>query len=648
MSPAGGAQPAHRAVIDACVYEHGGADERMAMPGGLAGRPAGSSGLALLAASCSVRAIRGTIETMALLRTTPSAGSRCTYACTCAKSRPSSAVVQAQAGPRIFVVAFPIRARTAPALGPACRLVPLPLLYLRHTVSATAYTSAVLALRLLQARHSTMGFPSADEQSSFFHEYAWILGFAINLVCTFLAALGLNLQQRALTRQTEHSRKIWLLGLGLITTGSILDLVALSLASISLLAPLASLTLIHNMWIAPRMHSNTTLTLADKLATIVIALGVAVSSAGASKETPTYTSQELRELWIQPHMVTYGAFAGLTAVALWYGQTTKCSRRMSAHRSSHLPISRGAGLDAPYSPAREKLWLGLLHVVCTGGLAGFCGGHSVLFAKTVMEELKATALGMENCFKVPMFYGLLAATVVSLAVQLRTLNAGLARFDSLIIVPVYQSAWIIASIIAGLVYFQEFKGLSGAERFLFLCGVLLTISGIAYLLRQRMHTLPRIEEAELAHGEGAPSDVGTAVQRSTGLYDMSPQRKSRRTTRTSTELDLVHELAAMLGDDDDDDQDEDTEFGLQTEIELYGLPHIAQGQAGAGSSAPAEQQLGGSKPVRYGRLAGAFPARPPRQAARPPRSAPQGMAMMSDGAAGLHDEHRASEHDRLL
>lgn len=502
-----------------------------------------------------------------------------------------------------------------------------------------------------------MGFPSADEQSSFFHEYAWILGFAINLVCTFLAALGLNLQQRALTRQTEHSRKIWLLGLGLITTGSILDLVALSLASISLLAPLASLTLIHNMWIAPRMHSNTTLTLADKLATIVIALGVAVSSAGASKETPTYTSQELRELWTQPHMVTYGVFAGLTAVLLWYGQTTKCSRRVSSHRSSHLPISRNLGLGMPHSPVREKLWLGLLHVVCTGGLAGFCGGHSVLFAKTVMEELKATALGMENCFKVPMFYGLLAATVVSLAVQLRTLNAGLARFDSLIIVPVYQSAWIIASIIAGLVYFQEFKGLSGTERFLFLCGVLLTISGIAYLLRQRMHTLPRIDEAGLANDEGVPGDVDTAVQRSTGLYDMSPQRKSRRTTRTSTELDLVHELAAMLGDDDDDDdQGEDTEFGLQTEIELYGVPHIVQGQAAAGAPpgsstmAAADQQAadGGSKPVRYGRLAGAFPARPPRQTARTTHNAQHGMAMMSDGAGGLHEEHRASERDRLL
>lgn len=48
----------------------------------------------------------------------------------------------------------------------------------------------------------------------------------------------------------------------------------------------------------------------------------------------------------------------------------------------------------------------------------------------------------------------------TLFLQLKILNVGLARCDALVLIPIYQAFWIVSSIVAGLVYFEEYTTLN--------------------------------------------------------------------------------------------------------------------------------------------------------------------------------------------
>lgn len=44
--------------------------------------------------------------------------------------------------------------------------------------------------------------------------------------------------------------------------------------------------------------------------------------------------------------------------------------------------------------------------------------------------------------------------------QVRWLNEGLRRFDSSYIVPVFVSFWILLSVLSGMIFFSEYKGMT--------------------------------------------------------------------------------------------------------------------------------------------------------------------------------------------
>jgi hypothetical protein len=109
------------------------------------------------------------------------------------------------------------------------------------------------------------GLSTSDDDKCFLADYrgpkhsAWVAGFIIAVVFSFLASVGINLQKRALkqneTTAFEQNKEplpayklpLWAVGFVLIILGSMLDFVAFGLAPQSLLAPLAALTLVWNM-----------------------------------------------------------------------------------------------------------------------------------------------------------------------------------------------------------------------------------------------------------------------------------------------------------------------------------------------------------------------------------------------------------------
>ena len=64
------------------------------------------------------------------------------------------------------------------------------------------------------------------------------------------------------------------------------------------------------------------------------------------------------------------------------------------------------------------------------------------------------------------------------------LNMGLNKADALYVVPVYQVFWVCGNVIAGMMYFQDYKSMDAASMTMFLFGVCVTMMGV-YFLSQR-------------------------------------------------------------------------------------------------------------------------------------------------------------------
>lgn len=295
----------------------------------------------------------------------------------------------------------------------------------------------------------------------------WVAGFTISLIFSILNSVGINLQKLSMARNEESGEKkgtfrqpLWVLGFALVCLGSILDFVAFGMAPQTLLAPLAALSLVWNMFIAPIFHKEE-VTRENILATIIIFIGVTLTVIFAGHSTPTYELEDLLRLYQQPVMSVYIICVTSFLAGLFY--------------------------FARYIEHTHKYEGGLYHIICYGGIAGTFGGQSVLLAKSTVELLKSAIWGQSGWYMFTHFasYVIIGGLLCCLVCQIHFLNGGLARFDALIVVPVYQSFWILMSVLGGIMYFEEYVSMTSMQLFMFTLGGFVTIGGIIVLLKTR-------------------------------------------------------------------------------------------------------------------------------------------------------------------
>ena len=150
-------------------------------------------------------------------------------------------------------------------------------------------------------------------------------------------------------------------------------------------------------------------------------------------------------------------------------------------------------------------------IICYGGLAGVFGGCSVLLGKSTAELVKNVIQGEDDgAFKHLAPYLIVGGMLVSLLMQITILNKGLEKFNALLMVPVYQSFWNISSVLNGIIYFQEYRDLSGLQALFFVFGILVTLWGVANLLRERLVRDELSPSSRRARGESSAGEGGAA------------------------------------------------------------------------------------------------------------------------------------------
>jgi uncharacterized membrane protein len=268
-------------------------------------------------------------------------------------------------------------------------------------------------------------------------------------------------------------QKLWQFGMFLVISGSFFDFAALAFTDQSIVAPLGSLTLVSNAIFAPLLLKEK-VSRKIVICTIIIVAGSAIAVTFASHSDTVITVEEMFQLFINYRFVVYSCatFGSIffMRVLIWrYGKLRKSNAR---------------------SPEYEKVQA--IHRFSYAACAGIMGAQSVLFAKCTAQLLVSTIAGQGMMFTQPGTYGVLLGLGVTIFYQVRWLNSGLRLFPALYIVPIFQSFWILISVLSGMVFFQEYQGLfeHTVNLVMFPIGLIMTLSGVFLLSRKGASKAP--------------------------------------------------------------------------------------------------------------------------------------------------------------
>ena len=297
-----------------------------------------------------------------------------------------------------------------------------------------------------------------------------------SLTLSFGAAIGVNIQKLSMNKEEQkhpnntnpdttnpnrrppYLQPLWLLGMIIIIIDGCGDFVFIGMAPQSLLAPLGSLSIGWNIILAPIFHPKEKVTKGIIISTVVIYIGTLFTILNAASSNPTYTLKDIIEYCTHPHFIMYG----LSCIAFEIGV-----------------ICHGW---------RNENGFGIIHYCA---LAGCFGGQCIICAKTTSELVKnAIITKVYDDFTTSLVpYIFVVGLIMTIVTQLHFLNTGLAKFDALIVVPVYQSFWNVFSITGGLLFFQEYHGMTVSEGWLYSFGIVITLLGVSMLVKQRSRSM---------------------------------------------------------------------------------------------------------------------------------------------------------------
>lgn len=276
-----------------------------------------------------------------------------------------------------------------------------------------------------------------------------------SLTLSLGAAVGVNIQKLSMNRE-QNGRKpflqpLWLIGMAVIVVDAIGDFVFIGMAPQSMLAPLGSLSLGFNVILAPFFHREERVTRTTVLATAVIYVGSIISVLYAASSNPSYNLARIKELAGNPYFIDYIVFIFVLQGAILFNGKRK--------------------------------GFGMLHYTA---LAGTLGGETLIFAKTSSELVKNAILRRDfNDLRNPISIVAVIMTVVTALTQLHVLNLGLAKFEAVIVVPVYQTFLNACAITMGLIFFQEYRIMSRKDTTMYSIGLVITLVGVKMLVQQR-------------------------------------------------------------------------------------------------------------------------------------------------------------------
>lgn len=317
----------------------------------------------------------------------------------------------------------------------------------------------------------------------------WYVGVLLTIVGSICTNMGVNLQKFSFMREAKtrsvgakrgyFRQPLWVIGLLLVVSGSILDFVALGFLPQSLATPVGGSTMVANVVFASLLLKEK-FTQSDAIGTALILLGIVIVATFASKHSACYTIHELVALYQAPLFVVYATVILVACVILFL-----------LTRTMERTLKQKGRTSWEYQRFRR------VHPVTYPALSGIFGAQSILFAKSTAELMKTTLEG-DNQFLTVGPYAITLCMLTCVFMQLHWLAHGLQLFDAVFVVPVFQCFFISISILGGGVYFQEFANMPHFALGMFSLGAIAIISGVVKLAHRDMHKLSPLRRLRAA------------------------------------------------------------------------------------------------------------------------------------------------------
>lgn len=319
-----------------------------------------------------------------------------------------------------------------------------------------------------------------------------VVGVVANVLGSIGMNVGQNVQSIALAnlepdkRTRPFTSRLWIIGFVSFFVSSAAAMLALALASASILLPLESLMFIVNI-IFNRIVRKRFISSSMFLGVGLVMGGIALFVAEGPTQAICVDQQELHELWRMRAWIIWELVSlcgGILFYLIWW--------LFEADPTGKLWCARCV----------EPLAFAL-----SAGLLG--GGQLVVHTKTLSTLLEMDIDGADGyhlALFTEFFWFEIGLIVLTGVYWLFRLNEGLARYDPLFIIPVMQTSFIVFGMISGGIFFQEFDQLDRVGLLWYSLGIGTTLLGIFVI-----GTAPTdgMYEPKSPQGRGQAAKVGS-------------------------------------------------------------------------------------------------------------------------------------------
>jgi len=252
---------------------------------------------------------------------------------------------------------------------------------------------------------------------------------------------------------------IWWAGLILILTASgPLDMAALALVPQSVFAPLSGLTLCLNAVISPWLLGEN-LADADAAATALVVIGAGLTTVFGDHKKQDFTVDQLVAIMSKDQVMVWLSCTWMVMALLLMMLKTTWFRK-------HYLNNKGARVGP----------------LVYGVIAGIAGAQQFLFLKASVEIVKHAIEHGAVAFSHWSSYAFVVIAVVCALLQIRYLNEGLALYDNVIFLPMYNTWLIMIGVANGGIVYTEFANAAHGKKFVyFFLGMGLALTGISML-----------------------------------------------------------------------------------------------------------------------------------------------------------------------
>ncbi|XP_056331265.1 NIPA-like protein 2 [Danio aesculapii] len=289
---------------------------------------------------------------------------------------------------------------------------------------------------------------------------AYIVGICIAVCGNFLISISLNIQKYTHVRQSQrgtrpyYTSRVWWVGVLLMGLGELGNFSAYGFAPASLIAPLGCVSVIASAVISV-VFLKETLRASDVLGGALALTGTYFLVTFAPHSSPHVTANMVERSLVSWTFLIYFMSEVLLFAILMY--LYKCRN--------------------------------VKHIIIMMILVALLASVTVISVKAVSGMITETLRGSHLQLTYPIFYIMFIIMITSCAFQIKFLNEAMKLFDATEIVPINYVFFTASAVVAGILFYEEFYGISLVHVLMFGVGCLLAFTGVFLIARAR----PRIK-----------------------------------------------------------------------------------------------------------------------------------------------------------